>query len=249
LLVFLYMLYMLGRAWVNPAVAPASNRLEVSVNWWAVLQGFVPPLVLIFAVLGSILAGIATPTEAASVGAVGAMALAAMNRAMSLETLKASLTTTLQTTSLVFMIFIGAAFFALVFKGFGGDELVKSWLEALPGGVVTAMILVMLLMFVLGFFLDFIELTFVVVPIVAPILLAMGLDPIWLGVMIAMNLQTSFLTPPFGFSLFYLRGVAPSRVATTDMYKGVMPFIAIQLGMLVILALYPQLVTWLPSVL
>jgi tripartite ATP-independent transporter DctM subunit len=252
MLVGLYMVYMLSRAWLTPLAAPATpveNAAGESPHLGKILLALLPPLALIFAVLGSILGGIATPTEAASVGAVGSLILAAMNRALTLEKLKETLRASLQTTSLVFMIFIGAAFFALVFKGFGGDELVKGWLEGLPGGVVTAMILVMLLMFLLGFFLDFIEITFVVVPIVAPILLAMGLDPVWLGVMIAMNLQTSFLTPPFGFSLFYLRGVTPPSVQTRDMYKGVMPFIAIQLGMLVILALYPELVTWLPSVL
>jgi TRAP-type mannitol/chloroaromatic compound transport system permease large subunit len=146
------------------------------------------------------------------------------------------------------MILVGASLFSLVFRGFGGDELIAGFLEGLPGGAVTAMVLVMVVMFLLGFVLDFIEITFVVVPIVGPVLMAMGLDPVWLGVMIALNLQTSFLTPPFGFSLFYLRGVCPETVPTSAIYRGVMPFIAIQLFMLGVLAAWPQLVTWLPGV-
>ena len=149
---------------------------------------------------------------------------------------------------MVFLILIGAALFSLVFRGFGGDKLVEAFLTDLPGGVVGAMLVVMLIMFLLGFILDFIEITFVVVPIVAPILLAMGLNPVWLGVMIAINLQTSFLTPPFGFALFYLRGVAPASVTTGQIYRGVMPFIVIQLIALGMLALWPDLATWLPSV-
>lgn len=149
---------------------------------------------------------------------------------------------------MVFMIFVGAAIFSLVFRGFGGDELVTELLTDMPGGKVTAVAIVMLIMFLLGFILDFIEITFVVVPIVGPILLTMGLDPVWLGIMIALNLQTSFLTPPFGFALFYLRGVAPAGVTTTAIYRGVLPFIAIQLFMLGMLALWPQLATWLPGV-
>jgi TRAP-type mannitol/chloroaromatic compound transport system permease large subunit len=154
---------------------------------------------------------------------------------------------TTRITSMVFMIFIGASLFSLVFRGFGGDEVVTELLTNLPGGVIGAMLVVMLVMFLLGFILDFIEITFVVVPIVGPILLAMGLDPVWLGVMIAINLQTSFLTPPFGFSLFYLRGVAPAGVATAAIYRGVIPFILIQLLMLGMLAYWPELATWLPD--
>ena len=155
---------------------------------------------------------------------------------------------TLRISSMVFMILIGASVFSLVFRGFGGDELVARLLNDLPGGVVGAMLVVMLIMFLLGFVLDFIEITFVVVPIVGPVLLAMGLDPVWLGVMIALNLQTSFLTPPFGFALFYLRGVAPAEVTTGQIYQGVAPFIGIQLIMLGLLAYWPQLATWLPGV-
>ncbi len=157
------------------------------------------------------------------------------------------MTGTTRITSMVFMIFIGASLFSLVFRGFGGDVVVTELLTDLPGGVVGAMLVVMLVMFLLGFILDFIEITFVVVPIVGPILLAMGLDPVWLGIMIAINLQTSFLTPPFGFALFYLRGVAPAGVTTGDIYRGVIPFIMIQLLMLGLLAYWPELATWLPD--
>jgi TRAP-type mannitol/chloroaromatic compound transport system permease large subunit len=187
---------------------------------------------LMVAVLGSIMIGWATPTEAASVGAVGAMLLAASQGQLRLPVLREVVRNTTQVTSMVFLILIGASVFSLVFRGFGGDDLVAELLGDLPGGVVGAMLVVMLVMFLLGFVLDFIEITFVVVPIVGPILLAMGLDPVWLGIMIAINLQTSFLTPPFGFALFYLRGVAPPEVRTADIYRGAIPFIAIQLLML-----------------
>ncbi|MFZ0470499.1 MAG: TRAP transporter large permease subunit, partial [Thiogranum sp.] len=198
-------------------------------------------------VLGSILGGFATPTEAASVGAVGAMLLAAGARQLTPAVLRDVVRSTLKVTSMVFLILIGASVFSLVFRGFGGDVLIEDLLLQLPGGVVGAMLVVMLVMFLLGFVLDFIEITFVVVPIVGPILLSMGLDPVWLGIMIAINLQTSFLTPPFGFALFYLRGVAPAEITTADIYRGVVPFIAIQLIALGVLALWPSLATWLPQ--
>jgi TRAP-type mannitol/chloroaromatic compound transport system permease large subunit len=268
----------------------------------------VAPIVLIVAVLGSILAGVATPTEAAGVGAIGATLLAgarlvpgrpwpiygaalalvglllltslvdlriarsampaadrlgiglalllcvllafgllvALMRAYRDGTLVAVIRSTTRISSMVFVIVIGAQLFSLVFRGFGGDETVHEFLTALPGGALGAMIVVMAVMFVMGFFLEFIEITFVVVPIVGPVLLQLGLDPIWLGVMIAVNLQTSFLTPPFGFALFYLRGVAPPEVTTLQIYRGVVPFVAIQLFMLVLLALAPGMATWLP---
>jgi tripartite ATP-independent transporter DctM subunit len=208
----------------------------------------VPPLLLIVAVLGSIMAGIAAPTEAASIGAVGAMVLAISQRQFSMKILKEVMQRTTEVTSMVFLIFIGAAVFSLVFRGFGGDELVSSMLTDLPGGAFTAMLLVMLVMFLLGFVLDFIEITLVVVPIVGPALLFMGLDPIWLGIMIAINLQTSFLTPPFGFSLFYLRGVAPAQITTGQIYRGVIPFVIIQLIALGMLAYWPAMATWLPGI-
>ena len=166
---------------------------------------------------------------------------------MSIGRLREVAQSTTQVTSMVFLILIGAAIFSLVFRGFGGEEIVEQFFTDLPGGVVSATILVMLVIFLLGFILDFIEITFVVVPIVGPVLLAMGLDPVWLGVMIAINLQTSFLTPPFGFALFYLRGVAPDTVATSEMYRGVVPFIIMQLTLMLMLSIWPQIATWLPA--
>ena len=214
-----------------------------------VVTALLPPLVLIVLVLGSILAGLATPTEAAAIGAGGATAIALVQRSLDLVRLREVVRSTLRITAMVFFILIGASIFALVFRGFDGDEWVRELLTGLPGGAIGAMLFIMLLMFLLGFVLDFIEITFVVVPIVAPVLLGMGLDPIWLGVMIAVNLQTSFLTPPFGFALFYLRGVAPPQVRSEAIYRGVMPFVAIQLVALAVLAVFPELITWLPGVL
>lgn len=249
LLVVFYMLYMGFTAWLKPQAAPAMvDRPELDRQFaLQLLAGLLPPLALILAVLGSILTGIATPTEAAAVGAAGATILALVYGQLSLPRLKEVMDGTLKVTSMIFMIFIGAAIFSLVFRGFGGDEQVQALFEAMPGGKVGAMLVVMLVIFLLGFILDFIEITFVVVPIVAPILLAMGIDPVWLGIMIAINLQTSFLTPPFGFALFYLRGVAPKELPTSAIYRGVIPFIAIQVGMLILLSFVPELATWLPD--
>ncbi|WP_457669184.1 TRAP transporter large permease [Thiolapillus sp.] len=249
-LVLMYLLYLIGVAFFQPKRLPAAREDAAGQTalWWRVLTVLMPPLLLIVAVLGSILGGLATPTEAASVGAVGAMLLAAQRRELNMKSLREVMESTVKVTSMVFMIFIGAAVFSLVFRGFGGDDRVSELLTNLPGGVVGAVAVVMLLMFLLGFILDFIEITFVVVPIVGPILLTMGLDPVWLGIMIAINLQTSFLTPPFGFALFYLRGVAPPGVTTSAIYRGVLPFIIIQLIMLGMLAWWPQLATWLPKV-
>ncbi len=251
-LVLLYILYQILLAVFKPDAVPAIPEQERTppgvALWMQVLTVLVPPLLLIVAVLGSILGGLATPTEAAAVGAVGAMLLAAQKKQFNLDSLRQVMRQTMLVTSMVFMIFVGAALFSLVFRGFGGDELVTELLTNMPGGTVSAVAIVMLIMFLLGFILDFIEITFVVVPIVGPILLTMGLDPVWLGIMIALNLQTSFLTPPFGFALFYLRGVAPAEVTTTAIYRGVLPFILIQLFMLGMLALWPQLATWLPGV-
>jgi tripartite ATP-independent transporter DctM subunit len=212
-----------------------------------VIRALLPPLALILAVLGSIIAGLATPTEAAAVGAMGALVLAVAKRELSTPRLREIAHSTARVSSMVFLILVGASMFSLVFRGYGGDDLVHELLLALPGGKLGAMLAVMLLMFLLGFVLDFIEITFVVVPIVGPVLLTLGIDPVWLGVMFAINLQTSFLTPPFGFALFYLRGVAPPEVRTMDIYRGVVPFVLIQLLALVILALWPELATWLPE--
>jgi tripartite ATP-independent transporter DctM subunit len=246
LLVVLYILYLGVTALFRPSLMPAYAQDE-PVSMARLLRALLPPLALILAVLGSILLGLATPTEAAGVGGVGALGLALARQQLDLRRLKDIMRATLTISSMVFMILIGASVFSLVFRGYGGDEGVQDILEAIPGGVVGAVVAVMFVMFLLGFVLDFIEITFVVVPIVAPILLAMGLDPVWLGIMIAINLQTSFLTPPFGFALFYLRGVAPPELSTGQIYRGVAPFIAIQLFALLVLALLPELATWLPQ--
>ncbi|MEW4983927.1 MAG: TRAP transporter large permease subunit [Cycloclasticus sp.] len=249
ILVLLYLIYLAGIAFFKPSACPALPVEEASNSLYIdVAKGLLPPLILIIAVLGSIIGGIATPTEAASVGAMGATLLAFLKKQFSLQQLKTVAQDTTHVTSMVFFILIGASLFSLVFRGFGGDELIEELLSDLPGGVFGAMLVVMLVMFLLGFVLDFIEITFVVVPIVAPILLAMGISPVWLGIMIALNLQTSFLTPPFGFALFYLRGVAPASIKTSQIYKGVIPFILIQLCLLGMLAMWPKLATWLPTV-
>jgi len=250
LLVLAYMVYMLAVSVWRPALVPPARPSDADQQlplWRALLTSLAPPLLLMVAVLGSILTGTATPTEAAGVGALGATLLAAGNRQLTLQQLREVMRSTTRVASMVFLILIGASLFSLVFRGYGGEEMVAQFFEVLPGGSAGAVLAVMLVIFLLGFILDFIEITFVVVPIVAPVLLAMGLDPVWLGVMIAINLQTSFLTPPFGFSLFYLRGVAPASVRTLDVYRGVIPFIIIQVLMLVLLAIWPSLATWLPQ--
>ena len=251
LLVICYLLYIIILAWRKPDSAPSMVDADMlgsySERMFEAFKSLILPLSLIVAVLGSILSGIATPTEAASVGAVGASVLAVIQKQFNLLRLQQVMQTTLKTSSMVFLILIGASIFSLVFRAYDGDELIRSIFTDMPGGAVGAMIIVMIVMFLLGFILDFIEITFVVVPIVAPVLLMMGIDPIWLGVMIAVNLQTSFLTPPFGFSLFYLRGVAPDSVKTTDIYKGVIPFIGIQVLVLFLLSMWPSLATWLPN--
>ncbi|MFC7368946.1 MULTISPECIES: TRAP transporter large permease subunit [Vreelandella] len=255
LLVVAYITYLLIVAWLKPDAAPAADRAALKAELGhtgsilpLLLKGLLPPVLLIVAVLGSILGGFATPTEASAVGAFGALLLAAANRRLNLVMLKEVLHSTAQVTSMVFLILIGATLFSLVFRAYGGEDLVTELFESMPGGVVGATLVVMLVIFLLGFILDFIEITFVVVPIVGPVLLAMGIDPIWLGIMIAVNLQTSFLTPPFGFALFYLRGVTPHSVPTSAIYKGVIPFILLQLGMLLALAFFPGIATWLPSI-
>ena len=245
LLVALYAIFILLLAWFRPNLMPAAERR--GFDPWPLIKGLLPPLLLIAVVLGSILAGAATPTEAAGVGAFGAWLLATLKHGMGLQRLRGVLRSTLEITAMVFMILIGAAVFSLVFRGFGGEELIHRFLADIPGGVFGATLVVMLLIFLLGFILDFIEITFVVVPIVGPVLLTMGVDPVWLGIMIAINLQTSFLTPPFGFALFYLRGVASDSVSTLSIYRGVIPFIVIQLLMIVLLWRWPQLATWLPA--
>ena len=245
LLVLFYCLYLI--IFAKPALLENSPSTKTANTLPLALKNLVPPVFLIVTVLGSILMGLATPSEAAGVGAFGATFLAGIKGQLSIQKLREVAQNTTQVTSMVFLILIGAAIFSLVFRGFGGEELVEQFFSSLPGGVVGATLLVMVVIFLLGFILDFIEITFVVVPIVGPVLLAMGIDPVWLGVMIAINLQTSFLTPPFGFALFYLRGVAPESVETSDMYRGVIPFIGLQLLLLLLLSIWPQLATWLPA--
>jgi len=245
ILVVLYALWVLGTGMFAPHKAPPAKTEPASLG--ALVHGLVPPLLLIALVLGSILVGAATPTEAAGVGAIGALVLAYSRGEMDTTRLKDIGVSTLRVTSMVFMILIGAAVFSLVFRGFGGEEFIHEFFNQMAGGPQAALLLVMAIIFLLGFILDFIEITFVVVPIVGPILLAMGFDPIWLGIMIAVNLQTSFLTPPFGFALFYLRGVAPPELPTSAIYRGVIPFVAIQLVLLALLWIWPSLVTGLPE--
>jgi tripartite ATP-independent transporter DctM subunit len=249
-LVALYLVYVLIVAWRQPERAPALAPEQVAkLKAGSLLRALLPPLALILAVLGSILTGIATASEAAAVGAVGATVFALAARQLDLARLREVMRQTVHVTSMVFAILIGAALFSLVFRGYGGDDAIHGLLMDMPGGATGALIAVMAIMFLLGFVLDFIEIVFIVVPIVAPVLFALGIDPIWLGVMMGINLQTSFLTPPFGFALFYLRGVAPPEVTTGHVYRGVVPFIALQLLMLLILAIWPQLATWLPHLL
>jgi tripartite ATP-independent transporter DctM subunit len=321
MLVGLYILYQIAIAVWRPQMSPAIPREELGQSYGAIvvetLKAVVAPLLLILAVLGSIIGGIATPTEAASIGAIGATLLAGFRlsgerelgrtlgewpiyvsalsflgliamtlsfdlrlgresetgaetgailaaavltgfgafgivvslwRVWRMRVLHAVMDSTAQISAMVFVILIGAALFSLVFRGLGGDDTIRHWLESMPGGVFGAMLAVMIVMFIMGFFLDFIEIIFVVVPVVAPVLLMMGVDPIWLGVMMAMNLQTSFLTPPFGFSLFYLRGVAPPEVTTWHIYRGIMPFVLLQLLALALLWWVPEIATWLPGV-
>lgn len=248
ILVGFYIIYVLIISFIKPDWAPAmdsGSRRAGAVS--STLTALWAPSFLIIAVLGSILTGVATPTEAAAVGAGGALLLCLIKRSLSFAALQSAMRQATRVTCMVFIIFVGANVFSLVFRGFGGDEAVHEALNALPGGVLAAFIAVMLLMFILGFFLDFIEIVFVVVPIVAPILIQLGLDPVWLGVMIAVNLQTSFLTPPFGFALFYLRGVAPPGITSAHIYRGAAPFIFLQLALLVFLWHYPDVVTWLPK--
>ena len=231
----LYWLYIIFR---SPDKAPAiENQLTKPMH--QILASLLPPLILIIAVLGSIISGLASPTEAASVGAMGALLLAFIKKQLTIDVLMTISRETVKVTSMIFMILIGAALFSLVFKGFHGDDIIREFLVDLPGGRMSAFIIVMLVMFILGFILDFIEITFVIVPIVGPILLSQGFDPVWLGIMFAINLQTSFLTPPFGFALFYLKGVAD--IDSKKLYKGVVPFILIQILVLVLLMWQPGL--------
>jgi len=250
-MVALYIAYILFKAVFDPESCPATPipPEEKAGLGREIVTALIPPLLLIFAVLGSILGGIATPTEAASVGAVGATLLAGLRGRLKPQVFVDVARRTAVITSMIFIILFGASVFAIVFRQMGGDDLVHEFLSAMPGGALGAMITVMVLMFVLGFILDTFEIIFIVLPITAPTLLMLGVDPVWLGVMIGVNLQTSFLTPPFGFALFYLRGVAPNSVTTGMIYKGAVPFVLLQITAIVLLFIFPQLVLWLPGVL
>ncbi len=246
ILVLMYLLYSLAIGVFKPDWTPKQETAEqISIS--EIVSGLAPPLLLIALVLGSILFGLATPTEAAGIGAFGSLMIAMYKKKLTIETLREVTKSTTMVTAMVFMILIGASIFSLVFRGFGGEELIHSMFENMPGGKLAAIFIVMAVIFLLGFILDFIEITFVVVPLVAPALFMMGVDPVWLGIMIAINLQTSFLTPPFGFALFYLRGVTPKQIKTSAIYKGVMPFIVMQIILMIGLAVWPELATSLPE--
>jgi len=251
MLSLMFIVWVIIVAWRHPERAPALPESERNIGGKAlvlrVLGLMVPPLALILVVLGTIFAGIATPTEAGSMGALGASLLALFNRRLNWPNLRAVMDQTVKLTGMVFVILIGATAFTMVFSSLGGPQLVDAMLLDLPGGTIGFLFFTMLVIFILGFFIDFIEISFIVVPVVTPIAIKLGVDPLWFAVLIAVNLQASFLTPPFGFALFYLKGVAPPAITTGDIYRGVMPFIGIQLAALVLLWIFPQLVLWLPQ--
>ncbi|MDN5203522.1 TRAP transporter large permease subunit [Fulvivirgaceae bacterium BMA10] len=253
LLVLLYVGYIVIRASVNPDVAPALPQEEITRfksegMIKRIISAFLLPFALIVAVLGSIFAGIASPTEAAAVGALGATILTIIQGKFNLKTLKQVMTETTHLTSMVFIILVGATAFSLVFRGLGGDRYLIEIIREAQLSPYTFIFLVMLVVFIAGFFIDFIEIIFIIVPVVAPIFIALKIDLIWIGILIALNLQTSFLTPPFGFSLFYLKGVAPPEVKTSHLYRGILPFVIIQLIFLGLVITFPEIVKWLPEI-
>lgn len=247
MLVSLFMIYILIYSWYKPEAAPALRTTSDELSYLRILTTLFPPLILILAVLGSIFFGIASPTESAAVGAIGALILAALHKRLTLKNLIDSMQQTTKLTSMVFMILIGATAFGLVFRGMGGDSLVLDIMSNLPGGMWGFLFVSMILIFVLGFFLDFLQICFIVIPILAPIATQFNVDLLWFAVLIAINLQTSFLTPPFGFSLFYLKAVAPAEVRIQDIYSGIIPFVLLQVATIIIIILVPGLVTWLPD--
>ncbi len=247
ILVAMFIIYISVLAIIKPMELPVSNtnksKSEILRN--AMIE-IIPPIFLILSVLGSIFLGVATPTESASVGAAGAALLAAFRKELNFKNVSEAAITTAKMSSFVFIILIGASMFSLVFRGFEGDDMISNFLTDLPGGEYGALLVVMVTIFLLGFFLDYIEIIFVIIPLVGPGLIANGADPLWLGILISLNLQTSFLTPPFGFSLFFLRGVAPNTVRTINIYRGVVPFIFIQVIAIILVFVFPQIATWLP---
>ncbi|BDY11876.1 TRAP transporter large permease [Hydrogenimonas cancrithermarum] len=243
----LYILYILILAWLKPSVAPAMERepIPYAKLLLKALKAILPPLLLIVAVLGSIFAGIASPTESAAVGVVGAIFLSILKRTFSLETLRYASLETVKLSAMIFMILIGATAFSLVFNAFDGGDFVHRFFTEELGSKWTFILVTMAVIFVLGFFVDFIEISFIVVPILVPIAASFGIDPVWFAILIAMNLQASFLTPPFGFALFYLKGAAGDKVTTGEIYKGVVPFIFLQMTALTIVMLWPKIIYWL----
>lgn len=247
LLVILFSVYIVIVAWLKPEIAPALANDKQERMLGKIIFVLVPPLALVIAVLGSIFFGIASPTESAAVGALGAMILASLHNKLTLKNLRESMQLTTRLTCMVFLILIGATAFGLVFRGMGGDDIVLELMTGLPGGMGGFLLISMLLIFTLGFFLDFLQICFIVVPILTPIAKLLQVDPLWFAVMIALNLQTSFLTPPFGFSLFYLKAVAPAAVRIRDIYEGIIPFVSIQVLGIILLFLFPGIVLWLPN--
>jgi tripartite ATP-independent transporter DctM subunit len=253
LLVGLYCIYILIYSHFNKACAPTIpdeewEEILAAGLWKRVFKALLPPLLLMTCVLGSIFAGVASPTEAAAVGAAGAVVLSMVNRRFTFERLRETMMSTTVLTSMVFIILVGAGAFGLVFRGLGGDHVIRDYITHLAFGKWTVMLIVMSIIFVIGFFLDFIEITFIHIPVLAPIMHDFGFNPLWFAILFAINLQTSFMTPPFGFSLFFLKGVAPPYVRTGQIYKGIIPFVLLQLfGMGLVIA-FPEMATWLPSV-
>ena len=245
----MYILYILIASFIKKDLAPApANREPLNARAWLdVLKAVLPPMVLIIAVLGSIFFGIATTTEASAVGAGGALLMAFVSRRLDMATLKESLYQTSRTSAFIFGIFIGATVFASVLRGLGGDEVIESAITGLPFGTTGVLLTVLLITFLLGFFLDWVEITLIVLPLVAPVLFKMGVEPVWFAIMFAICLQTSFLTPPVGFSLFYIKGVCPPGITTRHIYLGVLPFIALQLLALALVFWFEPLATWLPN--
>ncbi len=249
ILVILYGLWIYVYSLINKQAFPDPKKFsEQSIKIKEIIKLILAPILLIFIVLGSILFGVATPTESAALGALGSIIIALTQKKKIISDIRDVSLESIKISSMVFFILIGASLFSLVFRGYGGDRMVEDFLTSIPGGATNSLLLVMITIFFLGFFLDFLEIIFVIIPIVAPSLIALGFDPIWLGIMIAVNIQTSFLTPPFGFALFYLRGVTPGKIKTSEIYKGVIPFIFLQIFLIIVMFFFPKIVTFLPSV-
>jgi tripartite ATP-independent transporter DctM subunit len=246
ILVGLYIIYIVYIAHFRSDLIP-EYKSKKNFTAKEIILSLYSPLFLILIVLGVIILGIATPTEASSFGAIGSTLLAFINKKLNLEILRDVVIQASKITSMIFILLIGATIFSLVFRGLEGDIFINNALSNLPGDIYFKLSIVMFAIFLLGFILDFIEITYVVIPVVAPILLSMGIDPVWLGILIAINLQTSFLTPPFGFAIFYLKSVIPKDIETVDIYKGVMPFIAIQIITIILIIIVPEITTWLPN--